>query len=350
MAVNPTSNASGGFALNANTGVGINAGAGMLDASGLQRLRDAAHENSPEALKKAATQFEALFLDMVMKSMREAAPAEGLMDSEQGKMMQGMLDQQYSKALATRGIGLADVLVRQMSPKGVPVPGAGPVSAGNIPAATRSASDSVLSALIEQGGVSGQLSGASVSAATTARPALPADTASATTTTTTTTTAAAADTAHKTSVTSVKRGFIDKLLSHAETVSAATGIPSRFMVAHAALESGCGRREIRNPDGSNSHNVFGIKAGASWKGKFTEVATTEYVNGVPQKRIERFRSYDSYADAFADYAKTLTGSSRYRDVVASASDATGFAHGLQKAGYATDPRYAEKLSRVIARV
>lgn len=345
MAVNPTANASGGFALDANTGVGINAGSGMLDASGLQRLRDAAHENSPEALKKAATQFEALFLDMVMKSMREAAPAEGLMDSEQGKMMQGMLDQQYSKALATRGIGMADVLVRQMSPKGAPVPGAAPVSAGNIPAATRSTSDSVLSALIEQGGVSGQVRGASVSAAATTRPASTAGTAGATTLS-----PSAADTAHKTSVTSVKRGFIDKLLSHAETVSAATGIPSRFMVAHAALESGWGRREIRNADGSNSHNVFGIKAGANWKGKFTEVATTEYVNGVPQKRIERFRSYDSYADAFADYAKTLTGSSRYRDVVASASDATGFAHGLQKAGYATDPRYAEKLSRVIARV
>ncbi len=273
MAVNPAATAVPNFSMNAT--------AGILDAGGLQGLRAAAHDNSPEALKKASTQFEALFLDMVMKSMRDAAPAEGLMDSEQGKMMQGMLDQQYSKALAARGIGLADVLVRQMTPKGGPAPMSVPEASNKL---------------------------------------------------------------------SVKRGFIDKLMSHAESVSAATGIPSRFMVAHAALESGWGRREIRDADGSNSHNIFGIKAGANWKGKFTEVATTEYVNGLPQKRIERFRAYDSYADAFADYAKTLTGSARYRDVIASASDAQGFAQGLQKAGYATDPRYAQKLSRVIARV
>ena len=284
MAMNPAVNGATGFALNSSAGASLNSGAGILDASGLRSLREAAHENSPEALKKASTQFEALFLDMVMKSMRDAAPTEGLMDSEPGKMMQGMLDQQYSKALAARGIGLADVLVRQMTPKG-----------SAAPAATAAPSES--------GGAS-----------------------------------------------SAKRSFIDKLKAHAETVSAATGIPSRFMVAHAALESGWGRREIRNADGSNSHNIFGIKAGSNWKGKTTDVTTTEYVNGVAQKRVERFRAYESYADAFADYAKTLTGSSRYRDVVASASDANGFAQGLQRAGYATDPRYAQKLSRVIARV
>ncbi len=326
MAVNPTANATGGLLPNPSTGVGMNAGTGILDASGLQRLRNAANENSPEALKKAATQFEALFLDMVMKSMRDAAPAEGLMDSEQGKMMQGMLDQQYSKALASRGIGLADVLVRQMSPKGALAPAA----AADLPgAASASAKPAVAGqAASRSGAAAADASTAStVSAVSTATPAAESGRAS-----------------------SAKRSFIDKLKAHAETVSAATGIPSRFMVAQAALESGWGRREIRNGDGSNSHNIFGIKAGANWRGKTTDVMTTEYVNGVAQKRIERFRAYDSYADAFADYAKTLTGSSRYRDVVASAADANGFAQGLQKAGYATDPRYAEKLSRVIARV
>ena len=309
MAVNPFA----GGAIQSGTGASVNSGAGMLDASGLQRLRDAAHDNSPEALKKAATQFEALFLDMVMKSMRDAAPAEGLMDSEQGKMMQGMLDQQYSKALAARGIGLADVLVRQMSPKGMPAVAAElPAAGAGLPAAAMPAA----------------------AAAASARPAL----------------AGTSVPTESAGTVSTRRSFIDKLKSHADAVSAATGIPSRFMVAHAALESGWGRREIRNADGSQSHNIFGIKAGANWKGKTTEVTTTEYVNGVAQKRIERFRAYDSYADAFADYAKTLTGSSRYREVVASASDAHGFAQGLQRAGYATDPRYAQKLSRVIARV
>ncbi len=262
---------------------------GLFDAAGLQGLRHAARENSPQALKQAATQFEALFLDMVMKSMREATPSEGLMDGEQGRMMQGMLDQQYSKALASRGIGLADALVRQMTPKGAPPSGRAPAS---LP-----------------------------SSASADKP-------------------------------SAKRSFIDKVLSHAQQVSSATGIPARFMVAQAALESGWGRREIRNADGSGSHNIFGIKAGAHWQGKVTEVTTTEYVDGVARKRIERFRSYGSYAEAFADYAKMLTHSPRYRDVVAAAplADATSFAQGLQRAGYATDPLYAQKLARVIARV
>ncbi len=293
----------------------VSQGIGILDANGLQQLRAAAHDNSAGALKKTATQFEALFLDMVMKSMREATPSEGLMDSEQGRMMQGMLDQQYTKALATRGIGLADVLVRQLSPKGGAP--AGPSAAQPAPVA----------------------SGTPVSPGVPASSGTPVPSA-----------AAPASAPEAQGKATQKRGFIDKLLSHAEAVSAATGIPSRFMVAQAALESGWGRREIRNADGSASHNIFGIKAGAHWKGKVTEVTTTEYVNGMPQKRIERFRSYDSYADAFADYAKTLTGSARYRDVLASASDAAGFAHGLQKAGYATDPLYAQKLTRVIARV
>ncbi len=326
MAVNPTANAATGFMLAPSSGASLNAGTGILDASGLRSLREAAHENSPEALKKVSTQFEALFLDMVMKSMRDAAPAEGLMDSEQGKMMQGMLDQQYSKALAARGIGLADVLVRQMTPKGVPVPAAAAVSASTAVAAPPGAASA--SAKLPAPAGATALSGAAASAVTAA-PSAPSETPGAT---------------------SAKRSFIDKLKAHAESVSAATGIPSRFMVAHAALESGWGRREIRNADGSNSHNIFGIKAGANWKGKTTDVTTTEYVNGVAQKRIERFRAYDSYADAFADYAKTLTGSSRYREVVASATDANGFAQGLQKAGYATDPHYAQKLSRVISRV
>ncbi len=330
MAVNPAAGFAPGI-LSAGmpvTPAGSHQGIGIVDANGLQRLRAAAHENSPEALKQTATQFEALFLDMVMKSMREATPAEGLMDSEQGRMMQGMLDQQYAKALATRGVGLADVLVRQLSPKGAATAAPAEHAAGAAQAFPVSPWSSSASAAP---------TAASTAAPTAAPKAAPTPSAA----------PSASDTSGKPSA---KRGFIDKMLAHAESVSAATGIPSRFMIAHAALESGWGRREIRNSDGSASHNIFGIKAGAHWKGKVTEVATTEYVNGVPHKRTERFRSYDSYAAAFADYAKTLTGSARYRDVMASASDATGFAYGLQKAGYATDPLYAQKLSRVIARV
>ncbi len=257
----------------------IGPGGGVLDAAGLEKLRNAARENSPEALKAAATQFEAMFLEMVMKSMRDATPSEGLMDSEQGKMMQGMLDQQTAKALATRGIGLAEVLARQMSPHG----SAAPAVPSAAPAATGNA-------------------------------------------------------------------FTDKLAPHAEAASAASGIPSKFMLGQAALETGWGKREILKADGSNSFNVFGIKAGNGWQGPVAEVATTEYVDGVAQKRIEKFRAYGSYDEAFSDYARMLANSPRYRDALASAGDAGGFADALQKAGYATDPAYAQKLRSVIAKV
>ncbi len=274
-------------------------GAGIPDAAGLERLRHASRENSPEAVKAAATQFEALFLDMVMKSMREAAPTEGLFDSEQGRMMQGMLDQQYAQALASRGIGLAEVLARQMTPRGAPA---------ESPAAGAPNPDAATPAM------------PATPAAAPATPAMPAG-----------------------------ASFSERLAPHAEAASAATGLPAKFMLAQAALESGWGRREIRHTDGSPSHNVFGIKAGRGWDGKVAEVMTTEYIDGVAHKRLEKFRAYDSYAEAFGDYARMLSSSPRYRGVMA-ATDGHGFADALQKAGYATDPLYAQKLKGVLAKV
>jgi flagellar protein FlgJ len=141
--------------------------------------------------------------------------------------------------------------------------------------------------------------------------------------------------------------FVQNLLPHAQAASASTGIPARFMLGQAALETGWGKAEIRGADGQNSHNLFGIKAGGSWKGKTVDIVTTEYVNGKAQKQVESFRAYDSYADSFRDYANLLRGNARYQDVIAQGQDAVGFAQGLQQAGYATDPRYAQKLMGVI---
>ncbi len=143
------------------------------------------------------------------------------------------------------------------------------------------------------------------------------------------------------------RNFQEKLGSHADEASRATGIPAKFMLGQAALESGWGKREIKGRDGSNSHNLFGIKAGPEWKGKVAEAVTTEFVNGKAQTRVEKFRAYDSYADSFKDYAKLITTNPRYEKVLASAGDASSFAQGLQRAGYATDPQYASKLTRII---
>jgi flagellar protein FlgJ len=143
------------------------------------------------------------------------------------------------------------------------------------------------------------------------------------------------------------REFQQRVGKHADEASRETGIPAKFMLGQAALESGWGKREMFNADGSKSHNLFGIKATAGWKGKTVDAVTTEYVNGVPTAKREKFRAYDSYADSFRDYAKLLSKNPRYENVLAQTTDASSFAKGLQRAGYATDPHYASKLTRII---
>jgi peptidoglycan hydrolase FlgJ len=267
-----------------------------LDLKGVNELRQAARENSPEALKATAKQFEALFMNMVLKSMRDATPQDGMFDSQQSKMYTSMLDQQVSQSLASRGVGLAEVLIRQLSTV-VNTPNQAPV---DMPAQSLNFA--------------------------------PAST--------------EAGRANSTQAPHVK-AFQDRLAPHAQEASRLTGIPAKFMLGQAALESGWGKREIIGADGTNSHNLFGIKATGGWKGKVVETATTEYIDGVPQTRMEKFRAYDSYADSFRDYATLLRSNPRYENVLANAQDVAGFAQGLQRAGYATDPNYAAKLTRII---
>ena len=129
-----------------------------------------------------------------------------------------------------------------------------------------------------------------------------------------------------------------------------SGVPASLMVSQAALESGWGQREIRLPDGSNSYNLFNIKATGGWKGKVAEVTTTEYRNGVAHKQVARFRAYDSYAQAFSDYAQLLGNNPRYASVVQEGQGAPAAAQALQQAGYATDPHYADKLVRIMGQI
>jgi flagellar protein FlgJ len=137
-----------------------------------------------------------------------------------------------------------------------------------------------------------------------------------------------------------------RIWPHAVEASRSTGISPQFLVAHAALESGWGRNEIRQSDGSSSYNLFGVKAGKAWGGATVEAATTEYIGGQAQSSVERFRAYGSYEEAFRDYANLLRNNPRYAGVIGS-QDGAEFAKGLQRAGYATDPAYADKLSRII---
>ena len=263
-----TSNVSGGLA---------------LDARSLDTLRLQAKQNPEQANKAVAQQFEAVFLQMVLKSMRDATPQDGPTDSDQTRMYTSMLDQQIAQSLSAKGIGLADVMLRQLG------------------------------------------------RSQTAAPALPV-------------TAKPVDA--KTSAPVASQTFLSRMKEHAIAASNATGIPAKFLLGHAALESGWGKGEIRTADGSPSHNLFGIKAGRNWKGATVDVTTTEYVDGAPRKMVQTFRAYASYAQAFQDYASLLQNSPRYAAVLKQ-SDGAGFAQGLQRAGYATDPQYAEKLTRIL---
>jgi len=295
-----------------------------LDVQGVSQLKLEAKQSSPEALKAAAQQFEAVFMNMLMKSMREATPQDGMFDSEQTRMYTSMLDQQLTQKLASRGIGLADMMVRQLSrtlnaptaegvtPDGGAAPAGLPLNPPAISVQPMPAS-TVRSGEIPQGDSDPLRAKARVESYAPAHVG----------------------------------AFVQKLLPHAQAASASTGIPASFMMGQAALETGWGRSEIRGPDGQNSHNLFGIKAGGSWKGRTVDVVTTEYVNGKPQKQVDSFRAYDSYADAFRDYANLLRSNARYQNAIAQGQDAAGFAQGLQQAGYATDPGYAQKLMGVI---
>jgi flagellar protein FlgJ len=143
------------------------------------------------------------------------------------------------------------------------------------------------------------------------------------------------------------RDFVARIWPHALEASRATGIPAHFLVAHAALETGWGRSELRTADGKPTYNLFNIKAGRSFPGDTAEAMTMEYAGGAPARQPQRFRSYGSYEEAFADYARLLRV--RYQDVIGT-RDPAAFARGLADAGYATDPAYADKLTRVIGSV
>jgi flagellar protein FlgJ len=302
-----------------------------LDTNSLNGLKNSAKAGTPAAMKEAATQFEAMFINMMMKSMRDATPQEGMTDNQQTKTFTTMLDQQTSQNLAKRGVGLADVLVRQLSANQMGQQalaiGADGMSSDAAAGAGR-LTPSLTNAAAMYGNGAALGAGAAANAATSKAPPLPA-----------TTETGRIQAPHV-------RAFQEKLHEHAHAAEQTTGVPAKFMLGQAALETGWGKRMIKNADGSNSNNLFGIKAGPGWQGKVATAVTTEYVNGKPQTRVEKFRAYDSPADSFRDYANMIAKNPRYEKVIGS-SDAATFAQGLQRAGYATDPNYAAKLTRLI---
>lgn len=262
-------------------------------------LRSAAARDPKAAIRETAKQFEGLFMQQLMKSMREATLSSGMLDNEGTKLGTEMLDSQYAAKMTGLPGGLTDAIARQLERQ----MGVGAAAALAAPAPAAGAVSSPASA---------------------------------------------------TPLSQKQADFVQLHGSAAHAAQVQSGIPAAFMIGQAAHETGWGKQEIRNGDGSNAHNLFGIKAGAGWTGRVAEITTTEYVGGEAQKVTARFRAYASYEESFRDYARMLKDSPRYSGVAAqaatasaSAASAVGFAQGLQRAGYATDPGYADKLARVI---
>lgn len=165
-----------------------------------------------------------------------------------------------------------------------------------------------------------------------------------------TTTGAASESASAGNNSNGDTEFLASIAPWANEASQRLGVSPHILSAHAALESGWGKRPLRGPDGGDTHNLFGVKAGKGWRGAAVDAATTEYENGIARNATERFRSFPDHASAFRDFTRLLLDNPRYRPALNTGSDAHAYAQGLVRGGYATDPAYAEKLARVAARI
>lgn len=287
-----------------------------LDLQGLSQLRTQARENSPEAVRAVARQFEGLLMQMMLKSMRDASLGDGLADNEQTEFYQGMFDQQISLTLSKgRGMGLADMLVKQLGGNYPDAADAKAIkdrheSAKNTPfafSATHAAPQMALPQV--SNGIQRQPAFAS-----------PAE-------------------------------FVKSLWPLAQHTGKVLGVAPQAILAQAALETGWGQAIMQQPDGRSTHNLFGIKADGRWEGERVVMSTLEYthdkVGSKAGKRNEPFRSYDSYAASFADYANFLRTNPRYSEALLSGQNSALFTQALHAAGYATDPDYNIKINNII---
>jgi len=296
------------------------------DGRTLGALKARAGQNTPESIQEAAKQFESLFMRELIKSMREATMKSGLLDSPGGDLGADLLDQQLAVQLSGQPGGLSELIAKQLSrqmgepaadmPKPAPAAGPSPVSPAVPQAIPKIAAHSAWSR------TAADLTVKPAAQPVSSGPGAP-------------------------NPQSSQEAFVKRHSEAADRVAKASGLPAGFMLGQAGHETGWGRHEIKQRDGAPSFNLFGIKAGANWTGRVAEVTTTEYVGGAPVKSVARFRAYSSYDESFQDYARLITKTPRYAQAKQATSSPLAFASGLQRAGYATDPDYASKLSRAI---
>jgi len=277
------------------------------DFSGLAALRARAREDKDAALDEVSRQFESLFLQMMLKSMRDASLGGGLMDSKQSEFYRDMYDKQIAVDMAQKqGIGLADVLKRQLG-----------------------------------GGISAQYSDLSpeeyLGMPITARPVNGADAA----------TVARRSVGTPAAFDGSPEAFVDALWPVAEQAAAKINLPPEALLAQAALETGWGRHVMQHGTGDSSHNLFGIKADSRWQGDKVMVSTLEYRDGVALNTRANFRAYESFEHSFSDYVDFVRRNPRYQQALAQTNDPKAYFSALQEAGYATDPAYAQKIQRIL---
>lgn len=303
----------------------------VTDVQGLESLRKGARDDDPEALKEVASQFEAMMVQMIMKNARqsnELLSKDGVFDSEQVRFYQQMFDEQMAVTITEGGtFGLADVLVRQLSK-----------DYGLETEADKTRNPISIQEMLDRGSRF-PASRYDPELVQSWRDKFAAERADK---------KAALEEAKR-----IEQGFdspqdfITSLYPAAEKAAKAIGVDPQVMLSQAALETGWGRYMIHDESGKNSFNLFGIKADSRWNGKSAVVSTLEYRGGVAQREQAAFRAYGSYEESLKDYANFLQSNPRYTDALKHVADPVKFTKGLQDAGYATDPAYAQKIQKII---
>lgn len=286
-----------------------------FDVQSLSGLKRELSDSPEKGLRQVTQQLEATFVQMMLKSMRSALPQDGLFSSEQTQMLTSMYDQQIAQDLAQKGLGFGDMMYQQLAQsQGLSVEGVlKPLDSTLMDALPTQAMAQIVRRFAPLGD------------------------------------ALSAPVQKIKSLSSNSQDFISKLMEPAKAASQKSGISHFLILAQAALESGWGRREILTTEGKASHNVFGIKAGKSWKGPVTNIMTTEVINGKSVKMRDNFRVYGSYQEAIADYINLLTENPRYQEVKTAQSPEIA-ARRLHQAGYATDPSYSDKLISLMSQI
>lgn len=333
------------------------------DLNAMSQMGVGSKANSQENLQRVAKQFESLFMNMMVKSMRQANAgfAEGNpLNTQQTRFYQDMYDNQLTVHLAEKqGVGLADVMMRQLSPnKTSPAP----IASEGQPQSERS-QQSDQSALLARRRLAMSTSyrtiaeQAGAAAAPSATPAEPSGQwqpmrALAGVARPTLNTEQAISQGAPGAATGVPtrfgspQEFAEAMLPMARKAAARLGVDPHYLVAQAALETGWGKSIIRKADGTSSHNLFGIKTHHTWAGDSASVMTSEYRNGIKGQERASFRSYDSFEQSFDDYVSFLESNGRYEQALGSTANPDQFVRELQRAGYATDPQYARKVSQI----